>query len=407
MKIRQIVCFLALLPITIPVFLSPNVPDKNTPLQDPAENVVFSGKPIQGRLTAEAVEKFRLRSNTLGEGQYIEINDYAISPVDGSIYLLDAKEFTLHVFDPAGKHVRAIRIPRGQGPGELGGQFPLSNKAYPRKEGLWAEDFGEIALFDHQGRIVKKKGKGSAGYSQILGISPESLLVVKDERGTFDKTNPNRAFPGVQHFDLENWAGQTVARFFSSAKTGGWGNAWVNHVRDYRITPLIVFDYDGESRRVVYASSDEYALTVKDLGGKTLQTIRRDFTPRKITPAMRETVMASPYFQNLLSMMKKNGEDFQKMMNMNQTWGHLNPLIKIQFLADIFDRQGRWRITLQFPEAVQKLKNPRLQGIRLAGLEIDEDGESQYVEYILKNLPAEFIDTNIGQISGTHYSIPK
>jgi hypothetical protein len=176
---------------------------------------------------------------------------------------------------------------------------------------------------------------------------------------------------------------------------------------------------------VVYASSDEYALTVKDLDGKAIQTIRRDFTPRKITAAMRDVVMASPYFQNLLTGMKRNGEDFQKMMDMNQVWGHLNPLLKIQFLADgmicafvlkdvqgafeadIFDRQGHWRITLQFPEAVQKFRNPRLQGNRLTGLESDDDGEFQYVEYILKNIPAEVIDTIIGQISGTHYSIPK
>jgi len=98
------------------------------------------------------------------------------------------------------------------------------------------------------------------------------------------------------------------------------------------------------------------------------------------------------------------------MMDMNQSWDHLNPIIKVQFLndglicvfvlkdvqgrfeADLFDRRGRWQATLQFPEAVQKLAEPRLQGNRLAGLGTDEeDGEFFYLEYIIKKFPSELI----------------
>ena len=373
-----------------------------------ASAVVNSDKPLKGRLMVDATEKLRIRSDALGKDAYFAIDRYALSPLDENVYLLDAKDFALHVFDAAGKHVRVIRIAKGQGPGELEGSFPLFHKAYPREEGLWVEDYGEIALFDHQGRIIREKNKESGDY-QIQGISPESLLVIKDERGA-RPTDMIRAFPKTQHLQLENWDGQSLARYFSSDKTGGWGNAWVGHISDNRITPLILFDYDSRDQKLVYAASDEYALTVKDLSGKTLRTIRRSFTPQKITGEMRRAIMASPYFQDLVQGVKANGQDFEKMMDLNQSWGHLNPIINVQFLengvicvfvlkdvqgrfeADLFDQKGRWRATLEFPEAAQKLMEPRIQGNRLAGLGMnEEDGEFFYLEFSLKKSPSELI----------------
>ena len=287
----------------------------------------------------------------------------------------------------------------------------MIEEAYPRKEGLWVESFGKITLFDDKGKVIKEKYM-EGHINRLKAISPESLLVIKDELEPPSKKTAdfNRAIPKIQHFELENWEGQSLARYFSSDKTGGWGNAWIAHVEDIRITPLILFDYDSRDQKLVYAVSDDYALTIADLSGKIFQTIRRKFKPQKITREMRQTIMSSSFFQGNIKIMKQMGQDFEKMMEMNQTWGHLNPILKIQFLAnglicvfvlkdvqgrfeaDIFDRQGRWLTTLQFPEAVQKLSEPILQGNRLAGLGKDEEDEELfYLEYAIKNMPPELI----------------
>ncbi len=411
MKTKWTACCFVLLLFCVLVFPARELPAKKTPPPGQAENVVFSDKPLKGRVTAEAEEKLRIRSDALGKDTYFAIDRYALSPLDENVYLLDAKDFALHVFDAAGKHVRVIQFPKGPGPGELEGPI---EEAYPRKEGLWVESGGQIALCDDQGKVIKKKdvAGGSGHVKGLQAISPETLLVIKDELEPRSKKTAdlNRAIPNIQHFELENWEGQSLARYFSSDRTGGWGNFWIGNIKDIRITPLILFDYDSRDQKLVYAVSDDYALTVADLSGKTLQTIRRKFEPQKITGEMRQTIMASSFFQGNIKIMKQMGMDFEKMMEMNQTWGRLNPILKIQFLAnglicvfvlkdvqegfeaDIFDRQGRWLTTLQFPEAVQKLSEPSLQVNRLAGLGKDEETEELfYLEYAIKNMPPELI----------------
>jgi hypothetical protein len=412
-RTKRIACSFALLLFCVLASSAREWPAQKTPPPGQAENIVLSDKPLQGRLIVEADEKLRIRSDALGKDVYFAIDRYALSPVDGNVYLLDAKGFAVHVFDAAGKQVRVIPIPKGQGPGEFGG--PRIEEAYPRKEGLWVEGFGKIALFDDQGKVIKDKdlAGGYAHVNRLQAISPESLLVIRDELEPPSQkiSDTNRALRNIQHFELENWEGQSLARYFSSDRTGGWGNPWISHVVDIRITPLILFDYDdARGQRLVYAVSDDYALTVADLSGKTLQTIRRKFEPRKITGDLRRMIMASSFFQSNIKIMKQMGQDFEKMMEMNQTWGHLNPIVKIQFLgngligvfvlkdvqgrfeADVFDRQGRWLVTLQFPEAVQKLSEPRLQGNRLAGLgKNEEDEEFFYLEYAIKNIPPQLI----------------
>jgi len=407
MKTKGTVCCFVLLLFCVLAFPARELPAKKTPPPGQAENVVFSDKPLKGRVTVEAQEKLRIRSDALGKDTYFAIDRYALSPLDENVYLLDAKDFALHVFDAAGKHVRVIQFPKGPGPGEFGGPI---EEAYPRKEGLWVKSGGQIALCDDQGKVIKKNGYDHV--NRLQAISAESLLVIKDELKPPPKktANLNRAIPNTQHFELQNWEGQSLIRYFSSDRTGAWGNFWIGNIKDIRITPLILFDYDSRDQKLVYAISDDYALTVADLSGKTLQTIRRKFKSQKITRKMRQTIMASSFFQGKIEIMKQMGMDFEKMMEMNQTWGHLNPILKIQFLvnglicvfvlkdvqggfeADIFDRQGRWLTTLQFPEAVQKLSEPSLQGNRLAGLGKDEETEELFfLEYTIKNIPPELI----------------
>jgi len=411
MKTKWTACCFALLLFCVLAFPARELQAKKTPPPGQAEKVVFSDKPLKGRVTVEAEEKLRIRSDALGKDTYFAIDRYALSPLDENVYLLDAKGFALHVFDAAGKHVRVIQIPKGPGPGEFEGPI---EEAYPRKEGLWVESGGQIALCDDQGKVIKEKDI-AGGYGHVKGlqaISPESLLVIKDELEPPSKkrADTNRAIPHIQHFELENWEGQSLTLYFSSDRTGGWGNFWIGNIKDIRITPLILFDYDSRDHELVYAVSDDYALTVADLSGKILQTIRRKFKPQKITRKMRQTIMASSFFQGKIKIMKQMGLDFEKMMDMNQTWEHLNPILKIQFLAnglicvfvlkdvhggfeaDIFDGQGRWLTTLQFPEVVQKLSEPSLQGNRLAGLGRDKETEEFfYLEYAIKNIPPELI----------------
>ncbi len=387
-------------------------PGESASALDRTRDIVISEKPLQDPLEVATEERFRIGAEALGRGSIMVIDQYAVSPADGNIYLFDARDFALHVFEPSGRHVGDVRIPKGQGPGELGGRFPLFNKAYPALEGIWAEDISELALFDGQGRFLRKKVKNPPeSYDRILGATAATFLAIRQERAPGSPADPIRAVPKVQHLQMEDWDGRVLARYFSSGKTGGWGNAWTAAVEDERISPRIVFDYDPPTRRVVYASSDEYALTVADADGKVLRAFGRRFRPRAITAAMREIILASPYFREQVEIMKANGQDFMKMMDVNQSWGALNPILGVRFLGegligvfvltdaegrfetDIFDREGRWRTTLRFPEPVRKLSHPWLRGNRLAGLETDEDGESTYVEYSLRNVPPRILKT--------------
>jgi len=393
MKTKRIFRFFGFLVLTVSVFYGQE-----------AQNVMNPDKPLQGRITVEAAEKLVIRPGALGKDAYFAIDQYSLSPLDGSIYLLDAKDFALHVFDAAGKHLRVIRIKKGQGPGEFASGMPLSHRAYPREEGLWVEDYEKIALFDPQGKVIREKTK-DRDYYRIQGITSESFLAITDEFRP--APDPIRAAGNTQRFQSENWEGKSPVPFFSSDKTGGWGNGWVRDVKDYRITPLILFDYEVRDKKIVYGVSDDYVLFIKDVSGKALLTIRRNFIPRKISSDMRRTIMASPDLQRLSKITKQNGEDFEKMMDVNQPWDHLNPMINVQFLengslcvfvlkdaegrfeADLFDPRGRWQATLQFPDSMRILTEPRLLGNRLAGLVLDEEaGEHFYVEYALKNVPA-------------------
>lgn len=301
---------------------------------------------------------------------------------NGDIILYDPNFTKAYLFDPKGTLKKDL-IVIGQGPGE----FPTMqgiNVIFIGNE-IWATGARKLAFFDQEGTFIDEKKL--LNYPNKILDRDHYFVIRRMGMGKKNITNVSLLHdPGfgiIKQDELE---------FFLGKKLGPWTNSNGQFYFDSWGIPSLLFAYNPDTKLVYTGHSKQYHLIVKDIKGKTIQEISRDYKPVKV--GMKEK---------------------RKLVNINeQGWNkwvlkdypnQLNAIHNIQpmpggnlgvfFISgfkklslDIFNPEGNYIYQVIIPEELN-MTGAKFLSDGFATI-IDTDDGYKYIEYQIKNLPDIF-----------------
>ena len=294
----------------------------------------------------------------VGDYAFSNIRDFVVGE-QGSIYVLDGKNYRVQAFDSQGKYLRTIGR-KGQGPGDLDSPLSLSfNRT--SDELLILQGIRRLSFFRTDGTFIRQ-----------LSIN-NSIRVHSDSRGQIYLLEQTRSKEGIWSFDVKKLSmfGTNLGVIASAPGQGYTG----------RINPFFGvndFQVDG-SDNLVYGDPRAYELLFFDPSeGKFFKKITRDYSAVAVSEEDRakELERTPPEVRSSL-VFPKNHPIFRRFFLSDS--GHI--FVQTQekakngmILNDVFDPEGRFvcRIPLK-PSGIQILKG------KYYALEEDEDGY-QYVK---------------------------
>lgn len=219
----------------------------------------------------------------------------AVFDRQNNLYVLDAGNFRVLVFDPQGRFVRQIGK-QGQGPGEI--TFP-TGLALTADGHVAVSDAGRggFSLFTREGEYVRHVTFGAeTGMLGAGGIqaSARGGVVARVMPGMVRRTGdgppdvPRQAF--IRHHPLTEGGRFTTLHTFDLpapriTTSGSGGNVrTMISVTPPAFTPQVSFGVlpDGG---IALTNSADYAVQIIDAGGRAVRVIGRDERPRRVTRA--------------------------------------------------------------------------------------------------------------------------
>lgn len=276
------------------------------------------------------------------------------------IYVLDAKEAHVKVFDQLGKYIRTIGR-KGQGPGEL--QSPLNLYIKGQNELVVEDMTRQLAFFSLEGQFKKNLLTAKAG---ALGIDIDSegnivaTVIVREEE------NPRYE---LQKFDSElNYLHSLGSSPLRSASTSGYNP----------FSPIIQSEINCNDQ-VVTGYPEKYEIKIYDKSGTMVRKIMKEYDPVEITEEEIKEAKEGMPWERKLSIPKYHnayrwiitddeGRMLVRTFEREADGG--------DYYHDIFDEKGRYiaRIPLGFFPRVWK-KN------KFYTVEEDEEGYQQVKRY--------------------------
>jgi hypothetical protein len=309
------------------------------------------------------------------EGRYILSHPYYMAlDATGNLYVADAGERNIKVFDKNGKYSKTIGRP-GQGPGEF--QFPTVLRILP--------EANEIIVFDLQRILVLS-----------LGGAPLRQYAVKGMSSGFGADNRGSLFLSTTAIP----SGQTILKAYAPDMSRELGIV-LTYQEDRSSDPfkpraIWILDRDG---RVVFGDAKSYEFKIIDAQGRLLEKISRDYEPVRPTQAERDDLIGRT--SQVLGTKAAKSMVFSSYHSAFRAFfvddlGHLfvetweRSADGRQDIYDIFDEEGRYiaRVPLNpHPDFL----NPRprfIQSGKLYTIEPDPKGYEVVKRYTVKwNIP--------------------
>jgi hypothetical protein len=217
---------------------------------------------------------------------------------DNNLYLLDAGNFRVLVFDRQGRFVRQIGK-QGQGPGEITFATGLAITADGH---VVISDAGRtgFSVFTRGGEYVRHvtfgEGAGLMGAGGIQasprgGVIARVMPALVPAQGGAPPDIPRQAF--VRHHPLTDGGRFTTLHTFDLPQArvesqGSGGNVRMQvMIAPPALAPQVSFAVlpDGG---IALTNSAEYAVQIIDANGRTTRVIRRDERPRRVTRSDQE-----------------------------------------------------------------------------------------------------------------------
>jgi len=337
-------------------------PWKGTIAKEGDVTVVRNPREPQYKIPALELKADFTLGGEAAEGAYVLNRPNAMAlDATGNLYVADAGERNIKIFDKNGKFVKTIGR-AGQGPGEF--QFPLGVTIVPGR--------GEIAVVDLQ-RIIIFNAAGV--YSRQFPLKDGTSGVRLDARGNF--------FIATTSFPSADFILKAFAPDMSRERAAVLTCREVDDSHNpFRPRPVWILDDNG---RVVFGDAKTYEFMIIDAQGKILRKVGRDHSPvrarkedkddliartRKVLgeEAAKATPFSSHYSAYRAFFTADGGRLFV------ETW-EKTPDGK-QDVYDIFDAEGRYVARVGLPLHVDFL-NPRDRFIRngkLYAIEADDKG---------------------------------
>jgi len=352
--------------------------------------VMNPDKPEKGRWDLQMKKIWEIEgtgTDVFGAIQEIDITE------DGKVYVLDAKNFRIFIFNEDGKFISAFGK-RGEGPGEIR-NLQMGAQLFSVGNRIIVVDRGRIHYFTREGKFIKTglypfQTKPQAFASENLFISAPS---------TIDNQRDPEA--KVKLYNLTDKTEKIIATFKPykkatvSEKTGENQVTIAIVIGD--ITPLMLVRYhDG---KIYQGMTNQYRIQIVDLEGKPIKgfgienrkpkkisgqykkELREQFNDvpedmaKKIIDGLPET---ASYFYNLF--VDKNGTIYVIVSN---------PESRSRKSIDIFSSQGKYLYKSEMQvENGMTINNITLWGNSLYIAQEDEDGEQTVTKYSI-NLPGK------------------
>jgi hypothetical protein len=236
-----------------------------------------------GELTLDPLATITATADARGFGRIadIEIGD------DRAIYVLDALDRTVHVFDESGAPLRTFGG-RGAGPGELERPAAL---AWGPGGRLWVVDTanGRFTVFDPAGDVVATHPYPGF-YPWAIGFAPDGRLLAVTSG--FDLLQPQAILfeARVAGAEIEELR-RTELDFVQ------WPSNYVQQsdgmvvVLEVPFSPAPAFRI-GPTGHLWYATTGEPWVHRRSADGDVAQTVGREFQPTAVTEAERREVLA-------------------------------------------------------------------------------------------------------------------
>jgi len=282
---------------------------------------------------------------------------YSVGDIDvdekGRIYVLDAGEKNIKIFDPDGNWIQTVGGP-GQGPGEL--NQPISIACAEGKmivqDGVFG---GKLVFFDAQGRYADSVLLGGGWTYKLKTDFLDHYLMISMQMG---EDQVSYVCIGFYDDRMELvWEVDRIPRIIQSGS-----------FELFSPTPWFDFDPSGY---IVYAYPSDYEIRFFKSDGTLIRKIRRDYNPVAISDEAKEKKLKSMKVVSQLKLdFSRHYPAFQRFLTDDEgrlfvrTW----ELVEGQYLYDVFDSKGRYTYQLPLPDGLKCIK----QGMLYC---IDEDEE--------------------------------
>jgi hypothetical protein len=343
--------------------------------EDGVRVVINPAEPIYGQIKLDLGEELRIGKEGDEQTQFFRIMDVGVDP-SGRIYVVDARNFRVQVFDPSGKYLRTIGR-QGQGPGEF--EMPMAV--------FFGGQAGHTHVLDRFRRVNHFDDKGvylrSAMFEGVaISCFPDAgsiavLLGGSDEELT--------SYHSLSRVNGEGKTQSVLARFpytlFMERREGVTLSRSTGYEMSLYAVPLA-----GNS--LAYGYSKDYELVVLGPDDKKLLVIRTD-EPRPEFTSVEKAIFGSmpvpklkPYFYGLLT--DSDGRIYvQKNTNTKGKRGY-GPIATEDKLFDVFSGEGRFLFRTALPPNTRVIR-----GDLVYTFYVDEEQGLEYVQrFRIKNYAA-------------------
>ncbi len=237
--------------------------------------IINPDKPEKGSWNLQMKKMWEIE--TAGNDVFGAIQEIDITP-DGKVYILDAKNFKIFIFDKNGKFISAFGR-KGEGPGEIK-NLRMGAQLFSIGNNIIVVDRGRVHFFTRKGEF-----KRTAPYP--FQTKPQTFVsedVFISAPATID--NPRKPEAKIKLYNLKDNAEKVIATFtpFKKATVSeeNRGNKVMIAIVIGDITPLMIVRYhDG---KIYQGMTSQYRIHIMDLEGKPVNSFCiENREPKKIS----------------------------------------------------------------------------------------------------------------------------
>ena len=344
-------------------------------------------QPFYGDITFELDELLTIGNEADENFMFVRVTDVDVGK-EGKIYVLDAGNYRLQIFDSEGHFLKTIGR-KGQGPGEFGGLpfgFSLKN------DRIYVREYRKMNVFDSGGDFVRSYPLDT--YVVEFAVDGEECLI-----GYADISQRDTAVRGIIRMSSEGKTVQTMAEYTDlGIKIVVAENMTYTLSPNHSYTPRLNFAHLGENA-FIYGYASEYLLKVIDRDGNPLLMFDKQEPPQAISQKEKEYFIERASESLERNRIKLPKQKIQETLYFGKHRAHFDEVIsddlqriyirriksvlgaadEVEF--DIFSKDGYYLYRSELPFSPEVIRNGFIYDIQTD----EESGLIKIVKYRVRN----------------------
>ena len=344
-------------------------------------------QPFYGDITFELDELLTVGNEADENFMFVRVTDVDVGK-EGKIYVLDAGNYRLQIFDSEGHFLKTIGR-KGQGPGEFGGlPFGFSFK----NDRIYVREYRKMNVFDSGGDFVRSYPLDT--YVVEFAVDGEECLI-----GYADISQRDTAVRGIIRMNPEGKTVQTMAEYTDlGIKIVVAETMTYTLSPNHSYTPRLNFAHLGENA-FIYGYASEYLLKVIDRDGNPLLMFDKQEPPQAISQKEKEYFIERASESLERNRIKLPRGKIQETLHFRKHRAHFDEVIsddlqriyirriksvlgvadEVEF--DIFSKDGYYLYRSELPFSPEVIRNGFIYDIQTD----EESGLIKIVKYRVRN----------------------